>query len=299
MLRFYPQILSLYVGLENGDYFGVTHIAGESRARFRDAFKAPDNAAFATKIITSGKNGARVESWVFLDDDGVEVGRNDDVPPEFDPRQRPWYGPALHSDHVEASDLYIFVLNHEPGFTLSRSFRAATPGVFGADLTETDLSDFVSKQRITPGSLSFIFTRAGGIVAYPDQARVSALRQHNSQATSGLPQLSELKDPAATGLFAAYRNSSGSGNFVYDVAGRSYIGRVVEIPARYGHDQLLEIAVPIDEIAQPAIAVRNQTLLYSLAFLAFTLPLYVTLIVFWIDRRLERGHSSPRATEDD
>ena len=299
VLRFYPQILSLYVGLENGDYFGVTHIAGESRARFRDAFKAPENAAFATKIITSGKNGARVESWVFLDDDGVEVGRNDDVPPEFDPRQRPWYGPALHSDHVEASDLYIFVLNHEPGFTLSRSFRAATPGVFGADLTETDLSDFVSKQRITPGSLSFIFTRAGGIVAYPDQARVSALRQHNSQATSGLPQLSELKDPAATGLFAAYRKASGSGNFVYDVAGRSYIGRVVEIPARYGHDQLLGIAVPIDEIAQPAIAVRNQTLLYSLAFLAFTLPLYVTLIVFWIDRRLERGHSSPRATEDD
>ena len=299
VLRFYPQILSLYVGLENGDYFGVTHIAGESRARFRDAFKAPENAAFATKIITSGKNGARVESWVFLDDDGVEVGRNDDVPPEFDPRQRPWYGPALHSDHVEASDLYIFVLNHEPGFTLSRSFRAATPGVFGADLTETDLSDFVSKQRITPGSLSFIFTRAGGIVAYPDQARVSALRQHNSQATSGLPQLSELKDPAATGLFAAYRNSSGSGNFVYDVAGRSYIGRVVEIPARYGHDQLLGIAVPIDEIAQPAIAVRNQTLLYSLAFLAFTLPLYVTLIVFWIDRRLGRSHSSPRATEDD
>jgi len=299
VLRFYPQILSLYVGLENGDYFGVTHIAGESRARFRDAFKAPENAAFATKIITSAKDGARVESWVFLDDDGVEVGRNDDVPPEFDPRQRPWYGPALHSDHVEASDLYIFVLNHEPGFTLSRSFRAATPGVFGADLTETDLSDFVSKQRITPGSLSFIFTRAGGIVAYPDQARVSALRQHNSQATSGLPQLSELKDPAATGLFAAYRKASGSGNFVYDVAGRSYIGRVVEIPARYGHDQLLGIAVPIDEIAQPAIAVRNQTLLYSLAFLAFTLPLYVTLIVFWIDRRLERGHSSPRATEDD
>ena len=299
VLRFYPQILSLYVGLENGDYFGVTHIAGESRARFRDAFKAPENAAFATKIITSGKNGARVESWVFLDDDGVEVGRNDDVPPEFDPRQRPWYGPALHSDHVEASDLYIFVLNHEPGFTLSRSFRAATPGVFGADLTETDLSDFVSKQRITPGSLSFIFTRSGGIVAYPDQARVSALRQHNSQATSGLPQLSELKDPVATGLFAAYRKASGSGNFVYDVAGRSYIGRVVEIPARYGHDQLLGIAVPIDEIAQPAIAVRNQTLLYSLAFLAFTLPLYVTLIVFWIDRRLERGHSSPRATEDD
>ena len=39
VLRFYPQILSLYVGLDNGDYFGVTRIAGEARARFRDAFK--------------------------------------------------------------------------------------------------------------------------------------------------------------------------------------------------------------------------------------------------------------------
>jgi adenylate cyclase len=299
VLRFYPQILSLYVGLENGDYFGVTHIAGESRTRFREALKAPENAAFATKIITSRKDGARAESWVFLDDDGTEVGRNDTVVPEFDPRQRPWYAPALHSDHVEASDLYIFVLNHEPGFTLSRGFRAATPGVFGADMTETDLSDFLSKQRITPGSLAFIFTRSGGIVAYPDQAQLTALLQHGGQTMVALPQLSELEDPAAAGLFAAYRESGATGNFVYDVAGRSYIGRVVEIPARYGRDQLLGIAVPIDEIQKPAIALRNQTLFYSLAFLAFTLPLYVTLIVFWIDRKLGRRRPSVGAIDNE
>jgi hypothetical protein len=161
------------------------------------------------------------------------------------------------------------------------------------------LSDFLGEQRITPGSLSFIFTRSGGIVAYPDQARVTALLEHSDQATPRLAQLSELKDPVATGVFAAYRESSGSGNFVYDVAGRNYIGRVVEIPARYGHDQLLGIAVPIDEIAQPAIAVRNQTLFYSIAFLAFTLPLYVTLIVFWIDRRLGSRAAPFRIAEDD
>jgi hypothetical protein len=113
-----------------------------------------------------------------------------------------------------------------------------------------------------------------------------------------LPQLSELKDPVAAGLFEAYRKSGAPGNFVYDVAGRSHIGRVIEIPARYGRDQLLGITVPLDEIVQPVIAVRNQTLFYSIAFLAFTLPLYVTLIVFWIDRRLGR-HSQLRAIEDE
>jgi len=127
-------------------------------------------------------------------------------------------------------------LNHEPGFTLSRSFRATISGVFGADLTQTDLSDFLGGQRITPGSLSFIFT--GGIVAYPDHALLTALLQQSGRTVPALPQVSELQDPAAAGLFAASRQSGAPGNFFYDVAGRGYIGRVVEIPARYGHDQL-------------------------------------------------------------
>lgn len=302
MLRFYPQILALYVGFDDGSLFSVNHIAGESRARFRRFFGAPENAAFWNRIITPSGDGVRVERWVFLDNDGVEVGHADRGPTTFDPRTRPWYEPALHSNHVEMSDLYIFFQNNEPGFTLSRSFHAAPSGVFAADLAATDLSDFLNKQRITPGSLSFIFTRSGEIVAYPDQARMTALVPHGGETTVALPHLSELKDPVADGLFAAYRESSTPGNlmgnFMYAVAGRSYIGRAVEIPARYGRDQLLGIAVPIDEIQQPAIELRNQTLFYSIAFLVFALPLYVTLIVFWIDRRLGR-HPSPFGAIDD
>ena len=299
MLRFYPQILALYVGLDNGELFSVYHIATESRARFRSLLGAPENAAFANRVMTTRDDGARVEHWVFLDNEGVEVGHTDSVAATFDPRQRPWYGPALHSDHVELSDLYIFVMNNEPGFTLSRSFRAAVPGVFGADLAAMDLSDFLKGQRITPGSLSFILTRSGQIVAYPDQTRIAEILPHDGQTMVALPQLSELKDPVAAGLLTAYRANSTSGTFVYDVAGRSYIGRVVEIPARFGRDQLLGIAVPLDEIEAPIVAVRNQTLFYSVAFLVLVLPLYVTLIVALIDRRLGRRTPPFRIAEDD
>ena len=299
MLRFYPQILSLYAGFDDGGFFGVDYIGGESRARFRRFFKAPDNAAFWNRLITLGDDGVRVERWVFLDDDGVEVGHTDPVPTTYDPRARPWYGPALQSNHVEISDLYIFFQNNEPGFTLSRSFHAAPSGVFAADLAAMDLSDFLNKQRITPGSLSFIFTRSGEIVAYPDQARMKAPATQGDEIMVALPKLSELKDPVADGLFAAYRESSTPGNFMYAVAGRSYIGRVVEIPARYGRDQLLGIAVPLDEIEHPVIEVRNQTLFYSIAFLVLALPLYVTLVVVWIDRRLARRPAPFRAIEDE
>jgi adenylate cyclase len=298
-LRFYPQILSLYAGFEDGGFFGVDYIGGASRARFRSFFGAPDNAAFWNKIITPREDGVRVERWVFLDDDGVEIGHHDVGATDYDPRARPWYGPALHSNHVEISDLYIFIQNNEPGFTLSRSFHAAPSGVFAADLAVMDLSDFLNKQRITPGSLSFIFTRTAEIIAYPDQARMTALVPPLGAITLALPHLSELKDPVADGLFAAYRESGTPGNFMYAVAGRSYIGRVVEIPARYGRDQLLGIAVPLDEIEHPVIELRNQTLLYSIAFLVFALPLYVTLIVVWIDRRLARRPASFRTIEDE
>src|SRR5271169_5094421 len=73
MLRFYPQILSLYAGFDDGSFFGVDYIGSESRARFRNFFGAPENAAFWNRIITPRDDGVRVERWVFLDDDGVEV----------------------------------------------------------------------------------------------------------------------------------------------------------------------------------------------------------------------------------
>ena len=128
---------------------------------------------------------------------------------------------------------------------------------------------------------------------------MAPIKPHEGETVVALPKFSELKDPVAGGLFSAYRESSTPGNFMYAVAGRSYIGRVVEIPARYGRDQLLGIAVPLDEIEHPVIELRNQTLFYSIAFLVLALPLYMTLVVVWIDRRLARRPAPFRAIEDE
>ena len=118
LLWFYPQILSLYVGFDNGDFFMVSHISGAGRAPMRIVLDAPEKAAFANESITTGSDGVRTERWIFLDDDGVEVGRRDVATTSFDPRQRPWYGPARHSDLVQRSDLYIFASSKEPSFSL-------------------------------------------------------------------------------------------------------------------------------------------------------------------------------------
>jgi hypothetical protein len=56
--------------------------------------------------------------------------------------------------------------------------------------------------------------------------------------------------------------------------------------------------VPLDEIVKPVIELCNETLFYSLAFLVLALPLYITIVVGLIDRRLGMHGSRKRPEED-
>lgn len=297
--RIYPQILSFYVGFENGDFFMVTHIAGENGAALQDALHAPQNAAFANEIISTDAAGHRSTRWTFLAEDGSIVGHRDAVPAEFDPRARPWYESAKRSDVVERSDLYIFATSGEPGFTLSRSFTGQTSGVMGADLTAVDLARFLRDQRITPTSTAIIFTKTGEVIALTDATRLAQAAHSSGELLVSPPKIGYLNDPVIAGLVAAYEDGSMSGTRIYDVSGRTWIGRVLDIPPRYGRDQLLAITVPINEIEKPVLDIRNQTLLYSIGFLVFALPLYLTLVVAWIDRRLQGRTAWPGLRDED
>ena len=124
-LRFYPQILSLYVGFDNGDFFGwITSPAMTVRgyASSPERRKTPPSQTKSSRPAGTacGSNAGYFST--------MTVSRSDTLTPcrRLSTRGRVLgIGPALHSDHVELSDLYIFIQNNEPGFTLSRSFHAA------------------------------------------------------------------------------------------------------------------------------------------------------------------------------
>jgi adenylate cyclase len=299
VLRVYPQIRSLYVGFDNGEFFMMTRIAGENGAKLRGALHAPSDAAFANEIISAETAGDRKTRWMFLSEDGTVVGRLDPAPAEFDPRPRPWYDSAKRSEAVEQSTLYMFATSGELGVTLSRSFTGQMPGVMGADLAEIDLARFLRDQQITPTSTAFIFTKAGEVIALPNAAQFAKVLHSDGQMRVTPPKIGDLNDPVIAGLVGAYEDGHMSGTRFYDVAGRTWVGHVLDIPPRYGRDQLLAIMVPLDEIEKPITEIRNQTLLYSIAFLVFALPLYVTLVVAWIDRRFEGRIRWPGSRDDD
>jgi adenylate cyclase len=291
-LRIYPQILSFYVGYENGDFYMVTHIAGEGADQLRTALAAPPKAVFANEIVSENTNGQRMVRWNYLAEDGTIIDSSKPVPATFDPRSRPWYETAKNSDDVEHSGLYIFSSSGEPGFTLSRRFGDSVKGVVGADLAARQISQFLREQRITPSSTAFIFTPLGEIVAMPDETEMAAITKSVQANTMiSLPKMDDMNNPLLSEVFASYTTGRAK---LYAVDGRSYVGRVVPIPPRYGARQLLAVMVPVDEIEQPVIAARNGALFRSIVILVLVLPLYVTLIIVWIDRRLGR-----RAGTDD
>ncbi|MGH7060212.1 MAG: hypothetical protein ACREFH_07500, partial [Stellaceae bacterium] len=53
-LRIYPQIQSLYVGFDDGEFYMLTHIAGEKGAALRAVLQAPPAAVFAEEVIAVG-----------------------------------------------------------------------------------------------------------------------------------------------------------------------------------------------------------------------------------------------------
>jgi adenylate cyclase len=266
-LKAYPQIFSLYVGYANGDFFMVSHVEGPQNAAVRSELKAPDDTAFANERIELGGDGLRRLRWVFLDADGKEIGSSEGGT-EFDPRQRPWYQAAHDADGaVKRTRPYVFASSKQVGVTLSTAVQAsavqgAADGVFGADLVIGELARFLGAQSITPSSRVFVLS----------------------------------------GLFEHFKTSGASpnGNISYDAAGREYLARITPVPERYGQNEFLAVTVPVDEIVAPITAIRTQTLVYSSLFLVLTLPLYCTLLVAWIDRRLARREMPlPMMVEED
>jgi adenylate cyclase len=296
-LTIYPQMRSLYVGFDNGEFFMVTHIGGDEEKQLRDRLGAPQDAVFANEIVDADADDRLKAHWIFLAKDGRVVGRND-AAPQFDPRSRSWYKAAKQSEMVERSGLYIFASSGDSGFTLSRRFNGSVAGVMGADLAAIDLARFLRDQSITKTSTAFIFTRTGEIVVAPGLPGVGAVAT-DDRSMIAPPKVTDIDDPVISGLVNAYEKHLQPGSRSYNVAGRTFIGHVSEIPPRYGPNELLAIMVPLDEILSPAVRLRNETLFYSVAFLVFALPLYITIIVHLIDRRLGRHKTWLRPEEED
>jgi len=285
-LRRYQQLFSVYVGYENGDFDMVTRVDGEERSAARKTLGAPDTAFFAHEVIRADNDGGRRTVWSFLDESGAPIGEQATAETAYDPRVRQWYRLAHADDNVHRSDPYIFASSQEIGITLSRKLDGESQGVFGADLAVREVSNFLAQNKISASSEAFLFNDRGEIIAFPDGSKLQRAVKNQQESTLVPTTIASLSDPAIAALYERVQKQGKERMMRLDIDGRTYLSQVVPIMRSVGEADYLGMVVPEDEITAPVDAIRSDALIYSVAVLLLVLPLYVTLVFFWLDRRL-------------
>ena len=99
--------------------------------------------------------------------DGLSAGK-------FDPRERPWYNPALESpNEVVISNPYISAIDKSKNVIISASTAIKntsedTVGVMGVDISLEHLSDMIKNIKVGDSGYIFLFLKDGTILAHPD-----------------------------------------------------------------------------------------------------------------------------------
>jgi len=254
-----PNIASLYVGYDNGDFFMVRPLRSDI---LRQYVEAPVHAAYQVWNIGHSPGSSAVQSQsLFFDTSLNLISQRDTLDDRFDPRDRDWYKRARGDANQITTAPYVFFSSRTVGTTLAR--RSGANSVIAADLTLEALSSTLAKHRVTASTDVVLFDNQGNAVAYPDSARLIV--------ENGTAQLAKAKDlsPALGQLF----------DHGVDTSSRLTLNNRTWVVARSsieeGGPQGLQLAilVPEDELLADAMRIRWQGALVALTTLLLCLPL--------------------------
>jgi adenylate cyclase len=218
LLRSSEYIDGVYVGYPTGAFVHVVNL--KNNPLWRAALLAPDNAAFATRIISIDDQGQRLSRWEFLDQDGSWLATSDPQPANYDPRTRPWYIAALKQPSLISTTPYHMATTDEVGITLARRHSAYGAIVMGADVLLGKIDAFLSTQLITPSSRTFVFDASERLIARSDQ--LSEIEARCAENCSSAQSEASLFVERARAMIADIDRRD-RGTWVLPINGRDYL----------------------------------------------------------------------------
>ncbi|CAI8711885.1 HD domain-containing phosphohydrolase [Pseudomonas serbica] len=252
-----PDLASLYLGYDTGDFFMVRPLRTPD---LKALLKAPDTAAYQVWSIERNSSGQVHSQSLFFNQDLTLVSRQDNLDETYDPRSRGWFTSASQDVKQITTEPYVFFSTHNVGTTLAR--RSGEHAVIAADLTLAELSATLAKHVVTPATEIVLFNAQGNAIAYPDSRRLIVDDQ-----TARLAKAADLS-PALGALLDTPR----PGNRL-TAMGRNWI--VARSSMQEGGPQGLQLAmlVPEDELLVDAYRMRWQSALITLATLLLCVPI--------------------------
>ena len=252
-----PNLASLYLGYDNGDFFMVRPLR---TADLKSLLNAPQTAAYQVWSIEKHSSNQVHSQALFFDQDLALISRQDNPEETYDPRARAWYSSASSVRDQITTEPYIFFSTHQIGTTLAR--RSGVQAVIGADLTLAELSATLAKHVVTPSTEIVLFDANNDAIAYPDSRKLIIDDQ-----TARLIKAADLSPS-----IGALLNHPPDGNRL-EVSGRQWI--VARSHIQEGGPKGLQLAllVPENELLVDAYRMRWQGALITLATLLLCLPL--------------------------
>ncbi|MBK6651323.1 MAG: HD domain-containing protein [Betaproteobacteria bacterium] len=266
-LRELPQVASVYVGYDNGDFFlarSLPDIAELLR------LGAPVGSAYLVQSIDQA--GASVR-WVALDKSLKVLREWEPVVESFDPRKRPWYQMAQQTDTVVRTEPYVFATTGKLGRSVSRRAQGGR-AVVGADLLTGTLSNSLRRSRVTVSTELAVFDNGGRVLAFSEPEKVV---KSNDVGTGELATLADLS--ALMAMAWTERNSLASTRIVTSAA-RDWAVKVIPLATSASQDYLA-VATPLDELMAEAVGIERRLILLNVLFMLLVVPL-----VWWVARSL-------------
>src|SRR5450830_242137 len=266
----------VYYGNRRGDFVGLFRsapTAGELRVK-----RAADNfrSAYSCDSIAGVLGMPKIDNT------------------SFDPRQRPWYGAAEHSDRDTWSDIYINYWDKDLVATRVRRVLAEDgtfEGVVATDISLRALNDFVKGMHVSAHGMVFIMEANGQLLASSADDNVFVM-QHGQMARlsadhSSAPVI-RIAYAALQKRIAEEQNIGGTSNFMFkDNDGAQIYASYSWIRDDAGLAWLTVVAVPRSDLLQTLDANARWTVVIVVVAIALALLLGLS-IVHWVVRDVRR-----------
>ncbi|MCW8851037.1 MAG: hypothetical protein OQK44_00105, partial [Gammaproteobacteria bacterium] len=269
VLKSESSVFASGIAYPDGDYMGVSWVDTDY---VREKYTPPAGAVYLLLYLkrTHSETGFDQGNMyaIYFDDQLNEISRNRGVASQFDPRVRPWYQQATDIPH--ATKPYLFYDSKIVGLTAMS--KTAEPGVVVVfDITLDNLSDTISKYRVTPSSEVVLINAEGQTFAYGDQEKVVLSKSDESSGDAvHLANLRQLGSGVLAHISKNIEVKEQNLDFEYDE--RRWVGsaRVVAKPG--GVDLYALMLSPVDELLAEAMVIRWQLLIIALAILLIFIP---------------------------
>ena len=263
VLRSGPSVAAIQVGYPNGDFLILRPL---SDSQMRERFAAPDAASYVADHVDTAATGERRLVRIYFDDALHEVSRNAEEATQYDPRLRDWYTGAVASNELILTQPYLFYFARRVGMTLAR--QVGDSGVVVAsDVTLENLSETISRYKVTPGTEVVLFTDNGNAIAYPESERL--LRSVDGDEIR-IAQLTELGSDVLSYLARDLQITPRSLEFSFD--NRKWEGVLRRVSREGVVPIYVLMATPVEELLVDAVSLRTRSMMVMMLIILLAVP---------------------------